>query len=807
MSAARPPSLAAPARRLRLGVSLIAVAFSLGVAHAQLPVARLTSLFPPGGRAGSTVEVAISGADLDDVSRLVFSHTNIITLTNTSEKFVVSIPSDVPVGIYDARVVGRYGISNPRAFVVGDQNELIEAAGNSNPGAAMEVAVGSVANGRADSNSADYFKLALKGGERVFIQCAAQSIDSRCQPVLALYDDAGRELARNRRGSLLDFTAARDMTAVIKLHDLLFRGGPEYHYRLSITTGPHIDFVLPVAVLPGATNKLTAYGRNLPGGSLTKRLFADGKEMEALPLEIAAPLHGIASGQAIESIGIHGFHYRLDATNGVSNPAFISLATGPVLLESEPNSKPAEAQNLTPPCEVNGQFHPGGDQDWFAFNAKKGDAYWIEVFSERLALPTDPFLLVQRVSTNGSVTDVKEVYDSEALAAGDLKADSRDPGWRLEVSEDGVYRVQVRDLFNRIQADPSHVYRMSIRPDNDGFELLAAPETPIPAKSDAKDVRLWPPILRRGDTLPVRVTALRRGYAGNIELSVQGLPSGVTASPASISAGKNFAMLLLTAAEDAPGWAGSVKIIGMGKSGKEEIKRVAGAPMVIHPVEDKTKEPLQARLCDSLAFAVSQNELAPLAVTAADDKVYDIGAAGKLSLPLRIHRRGDFTEAFKLKPGPASAIESLAEFDIAAKATNATVEIDVAKQTLAPGEHVLFFRGQAKGKYRRNPEAASLAEGQLKDVEKRVSDLNAEIKKSESALATLSSEAKAKAEKHLADLKAKLKDAESHKAAADAAHKKAVENAKPREVMLTVYSSPVRIRVLDEKKGAPGGTN
>ena len=38
--------------------------------------------------------------------------------------------------------------------------------------------------------------------------------------------------------------------------------------------------------------------------------------------------------------------------------------------------------------------------DWFTFEAKKGDAYWIEVISQRLGLVTDPFVLVQRVTKN-----------------------------------------------------------------------------------------------------------------------------------------------------------------------------------------------------------------------------------------------------------------------------------------------------------------------------------------------------------------------------------------------------------------------
>src|SRR6185503_1405636 len=91
--------------------------------RAELPVARLTSIFPPGAQTGSTTEVTVAGIDLDDLTGLVFSHTNITATTNKSSSttFLVTVASNVPPGIYDARITGRYGISNPRAFAIGDQ--------------------------------------------------------------------------------------------------------------------------------------------------------------------------------------------------------------------------------------------------------------------------------------------------------------------------------------------------------------------------------------------------------------------------------------------------------------------------------------------------------------------------------------------------------------------------------------------------------------------------------------------------------------------------------------------------------------
>ena len=73
-----PPALPAPSQeRLRhetrpfpRRLPCCTVACAIGQrACAQLPTTQLTSIFPPGGKQGTTVEVTIAGADLDDVEQ------------------------------------------------------------------------------------------------------------------------------------------------------------------------------------------------------------------------------------------------------------------------------------------------------------------------------------------------------------------------------------------------------------------------------------------------------------------------------------------------------------------------------------------------------------------------------------------------------------------------------------------------------------------------------------------------------------------------------------------------------------------
>src|SRR4051794_19891547 len=114
--------------------------------YAQLPVARFSTLFPPGAQIGVPTEIKVDGVDLDDAKELRFSHPGITATLKSDGHFTVTANTNVPQGIYDLRVVGRFGASNPRAFVFGDRPEIISTGTNKSLAMSQEVAIGSVVN-------------------------------------------------------------------------------------------------------------------------------------------------------------------------------------------------------------------------------------------------------------------------------------------------------------------------------------------------------------------------------------------------------------------------------------------------------------------------------------------------------------------------------------------------------------------------------------------------------------------------------------------------------------------------------------
>jgi hypothetical protein len=530
------------------------------------------------------------------------------------------------------------------------------------------------------------------------VECEATEMDSRLVPALAVLDAAGQELDISRQGGFLDFTAPADGSYLVSLHDLIFNGGTDYPYRLTLTTGPHLDFLFPPCGHPGENGKFTLYGRNLPGGTPANLTGQDGKPLEKLDAGIDVPATADARVDGPlnpATATIDGFAYRLKSPHA-SNPVFISFARGPIVAEQEPNDTPDHAQKITPPCDVAGQFFPAGDADVYSFEAKKGDVWWFEVTSQRLGLPTNPFLLIEREGG-----DAQEGYGSDANLGGvRFNTVSNDPALRFEARADGTYRVKVRDLYGTARKDPRAVYCLSIRKESPDFHLLAVLEAPSETKDD-RAVGPYAVQLRGGGTLGIRVVAFRQdGYAGPIELHAEDLPPGVTCAPTIIPPGVNTGFLLLTCGEKPERWSGAIRIVGKAKIGEGDVSRNARGGVVQWPLADANGDVEHRRLTRDIVLAVSAADPAPVSVLPAEDKRWEIPAKGKIEIPLKIAWSGDFKNGMQLKVIGAPGLESLKELDVTANAATATATIDLGTGKTPPNEYTIYFEGHARGKFR-----------------------------------------------------------------------------------------------------------
>jgi hypothetical protein len=138
--------------------------------------------------------------------------------------------------------------------------------------------------------------------------------------------------------------------------------------------------------------------------------------------------------------------------------------------------------------------------------------------------------------------------------------------------QDADYILHLKDV--RGLEGPDFAYRLSLHDTNPDFQLRADPENPnIP----------------RGGSAFVTVTANRvAGYDGPIDINVEGLPAGVKASPATIPAGQDSTLILLSADAGTPADALSTgfKIVGHADINGHDRARIASesAPLPLASV-------------------------------------------------------------------------------------------------------------------------------------------------------------------------------------------------------------------------------
>ncbi len=716
-------SLLRPGRGLLLAVSTLLVFGT--VAQAQLPQTRLLSVYPLGGKAGSTVELTLTGgSDLDEVDRLLFDHPGISAVPKmngnqpVANVFVVTIKEDVPPGHHEVRAAGLFGLSNPRTFVVGTRNELIEAEPNNTPDKASPLELEKIVNCKSDSQAdVDYFKFAGKQGQRVIATYEAARIDSRFEAVLELFRPDGRRFAHARSGirrdALLDATLPADGEYLLKVHDATYRGGPEYAYRLLLTSGPHLDYILPPAGVAGTSGKYMLFGRNLPNG-LPAGTDVEGRPLEKLEVEIALPADATIQKtmQNLWSVeaGLDGFSYTLSAPSGVSNPLMIQFASSSVVPEQEPNNEPAQAQKITVPGEFSGQFQTKGDIDHWQFEAKSGEVYMVETFGQRSDSSADPYLILHQVTKNEKgeeqIKQITALDDNDTnVAANVFDTRTDDPAYRFQIPADGMYRVVLRDRYFETRGDPTLVYRLAIRKEQPDFRLIAVPHFPAQANDQGATTSVVD--LRKGDNRILHVFVIRRdGFNGSVDLTVEGLPPGVTCKGGLIEVGANSSEVVVTAAADAAEWVGHIRVIGKARIGEQDVTREARAGTLVWSGAQNL--PAVSRVSRTLGLAVLK-EQAPFQVTTEAFRI-EVNQGRQLLLPVEVAKRLGFDADVALT---LVGLPNKGNIDVQDKPVPKGKNLELVrvfvKNNATLGTYPLYLKSQAQVPYRRNPFAADRA--------------------------------------------------------------------------------------------------
>ncbi len=650
-----------------------ALAISPALARAQFPSPEIDTLFPPGGQAGTTFQVELTGTDLDDLTGLRFTDPSITAepvILPADEiwpeprpdglKFTVRIEANVPAGMHEVRSVGRFGLSTPRIFVVSPNkgaSEVTVAAGNETLETATPIELEQTINAQTTPNRSDHYKLSVRRGQRVLVHVWGERIDSRIDAIVSVVDPSGKEIAAslNEIGldPLGDFTAAADGEYIIKVSDNLFSGGPPYFYRLIASTAPWLDGVFPPAGTPETRQKFTLYGRNLPGGEASEIKTAHGDPLQTKEVEIDLPATGnpalVDGGKVLQGIA-EGFDYR----EGASNPLRIGLARDELIVEDGN----LDEQVVKTPCEVVGRFDRSGDQDRYRFSASKDEAFVIEVIADRMAIPVDPTLILQQIvkpapdapdqkETSRFIAEEDDIVMKSLIPQDGVGFDTRSRDARIlfTAPEDGEYRIVLGN--NMSHAGELAPYRLGLRKARPGFQLIAVQD-----KNWQEGRNAMPGVTRvpAGGTSFIRILALREdGFNGPITLAVSGLPTGVFAPPMAIVGPNDEGYMVLSASSYAQDWVGEIEITGSASLDGKEVTVPAQTGTLVWSAQDPTKNRTRSRLTTRFALQVS-GEPAGLAIAAAETKIWRVELNKPLDLPVKLTKGNEVKAPFNVTP-------------------------------------------------------------------------------------------------------------------------------------------------------------
>lgn len=492
--------------------SAVVLTLFLGLCIARAAGQPAPALNPPPPIAlkqGQSIEITLAGQNLGPLASAVVADARGLSAQllksdkpgETEIKLKLSAAPDAALGDRELRLIGPSGATHPIRAFVSQYLVIPDQEPNNLLAQAQEVALPATLVGRLDvPGDVDQFRFhALKGQQLVF-DVHAIRLGSPLQPVATIHAVNGREKpfrVEHREGdAIVLFDVPEDGPYVLRLRDLQYRGGGDYEYRIVAGQIPYLESLLPSSGEPGRIIEARAVGYNLGGG-----------QKATIDLSMVPP-------------GIIPVRTKTDL--GWSNEAPFEVTELPQTVESGSNDKLDRADAVSLPAEVSGRLDKFGAEGFFKFHLAYRQAVNLEVLAGRFGSPV--MSLLQLRNAKGEVIESNDgTPDADARIARELDA--------------GDYVASVRDLT--YAGGTGHWYRLKIEP-----AAAIRPDFALRFLPDA-------PRLHRGGNVAIWCEVKRfNGFKGDVTISPEGLPAGVSAGP--VTLGENASgWFTLAAAPDA----------------------------------------------------------------------------------------------------------------------------------------------------------------------------------------------------------------------------------------------------------------
>jgi hypothetical protein len=500
----------------------------------------LSYIYPPGGQRGTTVKMEVHGSDLAGLTGFYTTGTGLTAKIEPGKDkdkdkerrtVEITVAKDAPLGIQQVRVYDANGLSNPKYFCVGALPEMLEKEPNNTQKDAPKVTLPITINGRIQENSdIDGATFHAKPGETIVCEIQALRVlgqvgDSWLKGYMEIRDSDGVTLAESEGTSddyyrwdpLIAFDPPKEGDYTVFYRDLNWRGEPMAVYRLTIGIVPHTIGIFPLGGQRGKSVNVHFFGPNLK----------DAMQQIVIPADAQNEIEVAWSGP-----------------NGTTNARPFQVSDLPDVLQQTPNQTRETAQPVSFPCVVNGRLEKDGARDYYRFHIDKKRPVALDLWSRRVGTPLDSELVLYNAKGDVIRTD----------------DDARGRDSRIETELDqGDYVIRVRDVDDR--GGLAFPYRLVLAETQPRLRVRALPDAPA---------------LKPGGSLKLDIHIDREdGFNGEVAITAEQLPPGVTATTVTIPKDKQDGQITLTASATVQTGPVRLQISGTGKSGAHTLKAVA----------------------------------------------------------------------------------------------------------------------------------------------------------------------------------------------------------------------------------------
>jgi hypothetical protein len=444
------------------------------------------------------------------------------------------VAADALPGVRDVRIATPQGASTLGQIVVVRDPIVREAASNDSLSSAQPISLPATVCGAIEKREdVDFYQFKVKAGTALTFHVRGQRLENRihdlqehADPIISLRNASGTVLASNDNyffgDPLLHHRFTADGDYYLEIRDTRYGGNPYWQYCIEINDRPFVTCLHPLRVTPGRATRLRLIGYNLPAEPFaTLTLPANTPDG---PLWTTLPLGNDKSNIVPLVVS------RLPEPNGGGWRVEGGGWREQITLHSPPSTLPV-------PCGISGCIAKEGQADCYSFEAKAGERFTVAVAARPYQSGLDS--LVRILDDKG-----RALIENDDARDRYIHADSQIENWAAPAS--GRYTIEVRDLHGRGGED--FVYFLSIVRSEPYYEL----------EIDTDKTLLAP-----GLASVIFVRAVRKnGFAGEIQLGVEGLPAGVTAHCGRILADAKDGCILVRAAPDAKQTAVNLRIFG-----------------------------------------------------------------------------------------------------------------------------------------------------------------------------------------------------------------------------------------------------